>query len=90
MILMRSKFSPSAHWRDTARATRFFIIDYRAAFPLLLFLLHIRIWTLVVAVIVTIFLATLARYGFTVVVFKRWLRSMLAGPRKVATPWWKE
>lgn len=78
------------HWRDSARNPRFFLIDARAAFPLLLFLLHIRVWTFVVAIIVMAFFAAIEHYGFSLVVFLRWLRSTLAGPRKVAIPWWKE
>lgn len=78
------------HWRDSARSPRFFIIDARAAFPLLLFLLHIRIWSFVLAVVVMLFFGLLERYGFTLTVFLRWFRSLLAGPRKVAIPWWKE
>lgn len=78
------------HWRDSARPARFFIVDARAAFPLLLFLLHIRWWTFILAVVATIFFATLERYGFTVPVFLRWVRTTLAGPRKFSIPWWKE
>jgi len=83
-------FSQSAHWRDSARQTRFFLIDARAAFPLLLFLLHIRFWTFVLSILTTLFFAVLERYGFTVSIFVRWLRNMIAGSRKSATPWWKE
>jgi intracellular multiplication protein IcmT len=83
-------FSPHAHWRDSARAARFFLVDYRAAFPLVLFLLHIRYWSFIVAVVAMCFFALLERYGFTVNVFLRWFRSTLAGPRKMAIPWWKE
>ena len=82
-------FSPTAHWRDSARPTRFFFVDYRAAFPLLLFLLHIKLWTFAAAMISMGFLALLERYGFTVNVFFRWLRSIFAGPRKLALPWWR-
>jgi len=77
------------HWRDSARTPRFFFMDARAAFPLLFFLLHIRLWTLIVAVIATIFFAILERYGFTVNVFGRWLRTTLVGKRKMASPWWR-
>jgi intracellular multiplication protein IcmT len=77
------------HWRDSARNTRFFLVDARAAFPLLLFLLHIQIWSFILAVVAMSFFALLERYGFTVNVFLRWARSVLAGPHKVATPWWK-
>jgi len=83
-------FSENAHWRDSARAARFFIIDYRAAFPMLLFFLHIKVWTFILAFSCMIFLTILEHYGFTVVVFGRWFRSLLAGPRKHASPWWKE
>lgn len=83
-------FSPDAHWRDSARAVRFFVIDYRVAFPMMLFFLHIKVWTFALAFSCTVFLTILEHYGFTVVIFGRWLRSKLAGPRKLASPWWKE
>ena len=85
-----AKINVEAHWRDSARRPRFFLVDARAAFPLVLFLMHIRLWTAVVAVIATLFFAVLERYFFTVGVFLRWLRSFLAGPRKMAMPWWKQ
>ncbi|OGT31787.1 MAG: phosphoesterase [Gammaproteobacteria bacterium RIFCSPHIGHO2_12_FULL_35_23] len=77
-----------AYWRDSARVPRFFSIDARAAFPLLLFLLHIRLWTFIVAVMATLFFAALDRYGFRVDVFLRWLRGVLMGKRKITAPWW--
>lgn len=78
------------HWRDSARSPRFFFVDARAAFPLLLFLLHIRLWSFMLAVITMVFFGALERYGFTLTVFIRWIRSKLAGPRKMAVSWWKE
>jgi intracellular multiplication protein IcmT len=80
--------SPEAHWRDSARPAKFFIFDARAAFPMLLFLLHIKLWTFIVAVIAMLFFTLLNRYGFSVIVFLRWLRGALAGRRKFAIPWW--
>jgi len=77
-----------AHWRDSARSVRFWFVDFRACFPLLIFLLHIRLWTFLIAVVATAFFAALERYGFTPSVFARWLRSYIAGPRKIAHPWW--
>ena len=68
-----------AHWRDSARSPRFFIIDARAAFPFVLFLLHIRWWSFILAVVVTTFFGLLEKYGFSLTVFLRWLRSTLAG-----------
>lgn len=78
-----------AHWRDSARNVRFFIIDYRAAFPLLFFLIHIKLWTFIFAVLATVGFSLLERYGFSVSVFLRWLRAYIAGKRKIAQPWWK-
>ncbi|MCD6055964.1 MAG: icmT [Gammaproteobacteria bacterium] len=83
-----AKYRPDAHWRDSARPACFWFLDCRAAFPFLFCLLHIRVWTLVVALIATLFFATLERYGFTVYVFWRWLRSTAAGKRRAAIPWW--
>ena len=82
------RFTRDTHWRDSARHPRFFMIDARAAFPLLLFLMHIRLWTFLVAMIVIIFFAMLERFGFTLTVFFRWLRSFIAGPNKTSSPWW--
>jgi len=79
----------AAHWRDSARPARFFLVDYRAAFPLLLFLLHIRLWTFLVALFAMFLFYLLERYGFTVPVFLRLSRAWLAGPRKFAAPWWR-
>ena len=80
--------SASAHWRDSARPSKFFIFDAKAAFPLLLFLVHIALWTFVMAIFTMLFFTLLNRYGFSVDVFLRWLRSFLAGHRKIAIPWW--
>ena len=78
-----------AHWRDSARSPRFFIIDARAAFPLFLLLMHIRYWTAILALASMVFFGILERFGFTVPKFWRWLRAFLAGPRKMSIPWWK-
>lgn len=80
--------SPSAHWRDSARSARFFIVDAQAAFPLLLFLMHIKLWTFIVAVVTMLFFTVLNRFGFSVIVFGRLVRSFMAGKRKSAYPWW--
>lgn len=82
--------NPNAHWRDSARSIRFFIWDGKAAFPMLLFLTYMRIWTFVVAVITMMFFSILNRYGFSPIVFLRWLRSAVAGRRKFAIPWWMQ
>ena len=82
-------FSSTAHWRDSARSARFFVVDARAAFPLFLFLMHIRLWTGILVIVSAVFFGVLERYGFTVPVFLRWLRNLLAGPIKSSQPWWR-
>jgi intracellular multiplication protein IcmT len=79
----------STHWRDAARTPRFYFMDAYAAFPFLMFFLHIRLWTFLTALVCTAFFILLERFKFTPRVFARWLRSTLAGPLRVAKPWWR-
>lgn len=78
-----------AHWRDSARSIKFFIWDGKLAFPMILPLIFPRIWTLILALVAVIFFSILNRYGFTPVVFLRWLRSTVAGKRKFIDPLWR-
>ncbi len=78
-----------SHWRDSGRVPHFFIIDARSAFPLLLFLVHIKVWTFVLAVVITLFFGILSRYGLSTVVFFRSVRTLLAGKIKQSKPWWR-
>ncbi len=77
-----------AHWRDSARSARFFWIDARASLPIFLFLLHIRKWTLILAVCFVGIFVLLNKFGYNVPVFCRMARSFLAGSRKTCRPWW--
>lgn len=86
---MAENFSASSHWRDSARSARFFMVDARAAFPIFLFLMHIRVWTAVLVLVSAVFFGIIEHYGFTVPVFLRWIRLFLAGPTKSAQPWWR-
>ncbi len=86
---MAGTFSETTHWRDSARIARFFMVDARAAFPVFLFLMHIRVWTGLLVIFSAIFFAIIEHYGFTVPVFLRWIRSFIAGSIKSSQPWWK-
>lgn len=77
-----------AHWRDTARRVKFFVWDGNAVFPMLIFLVHMRLWTFILAIVAMVFFTILNRYGFSPRVFMRWIRCRIAGPRKFVTPWW--
>ena len=87
---MASSSQGGSHWRDSARNVRFFVWDGKTAFPMLLFLLHITLWTFITALSVTFFFTILRHYGYTVEVFFRYLRNLIAGPRKAAIAWWEE
>lgn len=79
-----------AHWRDSARNVRFFMLDGTTAFPMLLFLMHIKAWTFYLAISFTIFFVILRHYGYTLPVFARIIRGWIAGPYKQAMPWWEK
>ena len=77
-----------AHWRDSAREAKFGPFDAKAAFPLVFFLFHIKLWTFILAVSVMLFFGAISHYGFNLDIFGRFVRSKLAGARKVSSPWW--
>ncbi len=77
-------------WRDTARTVRFFFFDAKAGVPFLFFLAHIAWWTLGIAVFSFIVFGTLERFGFSLVVALRLMRSKLAGPVRHAVAWWEK
>ena len=85
---MARALNADAHWRDSARPVKFFMWDGRAAFPVVIFILHISWWTLGLTIVLIAFFSILNRYGFTPMVFFKWARSAIAGPRKMAIPWW--
>ncbi|MGD9592082.1 MAG: IcmT/TraK family protein [Candidatus Berkiella sp.] len=77
----------TAHWRDSGRIPKFFFMDAYSAIPLLLFLLHIRLWTFALACCVCLFFVILNRFGFSLPIFVRWLRSFVAGKDRYARTW---
>lgn len=86
---MAGNFSSTAHWRDSARTPRFFIVDARAAFPIFLFLMHIQIWTGCLVIVSLVFFGVIEKFGYTVPVFLRALRLFFAGSIKTSQPWWQ-
>lgn len=64
------------------------MVDARASFPIFLFLVHIAIWTGLIALCSLVLFGILEHYGFTVPIFLRWFRSFLAGNIKTAQPGW--
>ena len=83
-------YDESTHWRDSSRTPRFFFMDAKAAFPLILFLLHMTLVTFLIAIAFVIFFSVLERFKFTVPIFLRWVKSQLSGSERLAHPWWRE
>ena len=79
-----------AHWRDSARAVKFFILDGEAVLPLVLVLIFPRWWTLAFALVATLFFIIMKKYGFTTTVFLKVLRGFFSGHRVYSSPWWEE
>ena len=48
-----------AHWRDSARTPKFFVIDAQVFIPIVLCLFHFRLWTVCLCVVVAIILIVL-------------------------------
>ena len=87
---MAGSFTEGAHWRDTARPVKLWIVNSNATFPIVFALFHIRWWTMSLALAAVVALSVLEYYGFTIVVFGRYLRNLLAGSRRLAIPWWMQ
>ncbi|MDP9196350.1 MAG: IcmT/TraK family protein [Pseudomonadota bacterium] len=73
------------HWRNTMRPVRFFALDARAAFPFLILLVHARLWTLGLAIVVTTFFFVMERRGLTYEAGIRSIRSWVAGRYRTAS-----
>ena len=72
-----------AHWRDSGRIPKLYMIDARGALPILLVLLHMRVWTFLLMICVIIFLMILQYYRWPIPVFFRVAVGFLVGKRKV-------
>jgi intracellular multiplication protein IcmT len=70
------------HWRNTFKQPRFFFLDARVGVFLLFFLLHIRIWTLAVTLVVFVVFFIMERYGYDFASALRAVRSFFSGPKR--------
>jgi intracellular multiplication protein IcmT len=69
-----------AHWRNTFKAPRFFMVDARVSIFLIAFLLHIRLWTLLLMICVLFGFYWVERFGYDFPSALRALRLRIAGP----------
>jgi intracellular multiplication protein IcmT len=67
------------HWRNTFKAPRFFMLDARVSFFLLGFLLHMRLWTFVLLIVIAIVFHWVERFGYDFMSAIRALRLKIVG-----------
>lgn len=76
------------NWQNTGREPKLWIMNSTTSFPIMLLMINFS-WNTFFLVIFTIAVFFLLDYyGFNLKVFCRFLRSSLAGKRKIAKPWW--
>lgn len=72
-----------AHWRNTMKSTRFFFnVDARAALPLLLLMVHFRLWTFLLALGAMILFYVLEQRGLSFDAAIRAGRLWVIGPKR--------
>ena len=79
---MAGKRDTYVHWRETARNPRFFFMDAKVSLFILLFLMHMRLWTLILVVCVMAIFTALDYYKYPLPVAWRIFKSFLAGSYK--------
>lgn len=72
------------HWRNTQKPARFFALDARAFAAIFLFLVHARLWTFVLALVVMLIFWIFERRGLTFESALRAMRSWILGSRRPA------
>ena len=73
------------HWRNTQKPARFFFLDARAFVAILLFLVHARMWTLILAVVLMMVFYIFERRGLTFESALRAMRCWFLGTKRPAT-----
>ncbi len=72
------------HWRNSQRVPRFFIFDARVFFALMLFMVHIALWTLALGLIAIFVFWTFERFGLTFESALRAIRAWILGRERPA------
>ncbi len=77
-------------WRNTMLPIRIYIADARALIPMMVVLVHIRLWTFYIALAGIAVFAVLEWLGLTYPAAVRTVRRMIVGRRRSAIPAWKK
>jgi len=76
-------------WRNTGLPVRIFMLDARACFPVLLFVIKWTWITFYIAVIGISFFSAISFFGLTLPAVIRLIRRVLVGATRPAVPSWK-
>lgn len=76
-------------WRDTGRSVKVWILDARACFPVLIFVIYWSWTTFYIALTSIVFFSVISWFGLTVPASFRMARRFLVGPLRPAIPTWK-
>lgn len=77
-------------WRNTMLPVRIFIADARVLIPLMVVLVHIRLWTFYLALGGIALFAVLEFLGLSFPAAMRLVRRWIVGRRRPAVPAWKK
>jgi intracellular multiplication protein IcmT len=77
-----SAYGGDTHWRNSMKPARFFFLDARAAVPFVIMLLHLRLWTMIVATLTTMAFYILEQRGMNFAAALRGLRVWFVGCKR--------
>lgn len=77
-------FGTPLYWRETHKQPRFFIFDGRLVFLILLVIMHLRVWTVLLAIVTMIVLFFFERKGVSADSILRFIRARIVGQRRTA------
>jgi intracellular multiplication protein IcmT len=77
-------------WRNTMLPVRVYVVDARVLIPVMVVLVHIRVWTLYVALGGIAVFTALEWLGLTFPAAVRTVRRWIVGSRRAAIPAWKK
>ncbi|WP_370632118.1 IcmT/TraK family protein [Gilliamella sp. ESL0441] len=75
-------------WRHASKTPKLMGIPCISYISLFAWLLHMRMWTFLLSLIILICSALLAKFGITLSVFIRQIQHYLRGSRVTGRPWW--
>jgi hypothetical protein len=84
MTIGPSIYGRPCFWRETMRPARVLVFDARLMIFVLLFMLHLRLWTLFALILAAVAFYSIERRGLSFQAVGRLLRSYLAGPDRPA------